>query len=70
MAACFSCAVLQWARIQRLLEDRLETVQDLRFGQVQLKAAHHQAIENGKLEAFTQEQRLMEQQGRHRMQVW
>eukprot|EP00892_Ulva_mutabilis_P008432 jgi/Ulvmu1/5961/UM026_0084.1 len=63
------CSKEQWARIQRLLEDRLETVQDLRFGQVQLKAAHHQAIESGKLEAFAQEQRFMEQQGRNRMQV-
>lgn len=60
---------LQWARIQRLLEDRLEKVQDLRFGQAQMQAAHHQALENGKLEAFAQQQRLMEQQGQHRMQV-
>lgn len=60
---------MQWARIQRLLENRLESVQDLRFGQAQMQAAHHQAIENGKMEVFAKEQRFMEQQGQHRMQV-
>lgn len=60
---------MQWARIQRLLENRLQVVQDFRFGQAQMQAAHHQAIEDGKLNSLAQEQRLMEQQGQHRLQV-
>jgi hypothetical protein len=61
-AAGVWCSHNMWDRIQHILEQRLEGIQHLKFDQVQLKAAHHQALEDNRLQSIMTEQQLNEAQ--------
>lgn len=52
------CSHTMWARLQRVLEDRVEKMESLRFDTVQLRSANHRAMEDNKMQSILTEQQL------------
>ena len=52
------CSHTMWGKIQRVLEERLEKMESLKFDTVQLRSANHRAMEDNRMQSILTEQQL------------